>query len=499
MSLTKVSYSMVNGAPVNVLDFGADPTGVADSTAAFNLATKAAQVHTGNNDLNMLLKVYVPAGIYLINGTVYVRKGQHLYGDGNGSTKITTPNTTTGRNVFVLGYGIPGGVETEDPGGLPPVVSDLYTIGGDTTGAFISAPISGYVIRDVFMTFPGVGIIASGGDGLISNIIVDQCLTGIYVRGQNIVISDSIFYVSGNGIWIANATYDVQINNCHFEYSTISDIYFALGATSIQNISVSDCQFVQNTQHTTMTGVNIAGSGVTATFNNCSFRNSYNAGLQTTAGSDQHISVIGCIFDGTKTVPGYAQSTTAKGIKIYGGNWTIKGCVFKYLKAAPVELATIAYASEEVRIQESTFFANTNVTTCITVSGTGGNMQINECSGDLPIVNTQTSVSVTVKTGNTLSNSFDSIASGGARAISMPNNLQVGGGGQLTIVGRSYLATPSDVAGLYLLTGSTGGGTVITLNAIANVAVTYNATTGVVTITNNAANQLDISYFLTYL
>jgi hypothetical protein len=34
MSLTKVSYSMVNGAPANVLDFGADPTGVADSTAA---------------------------------------------------------------------------------------------------------------------------------------------------------------------------------------------------------------------------------------------------------------------------------------------------------------------------------------------------------------------------------------------------------------------------------------------------------------------------------
>ena len=38
MSLTKVSYSMIEGAPVNVLDFGADPTGVVDSLPAFQAA-----------------------------------------------------------------------------------------------------------------------------------------------------------------------------------------------------------------------------------------------------------------------------------------------------------------------------------------------------------------------------------------------------------------------------------------------------------------------------
>ena len=38
MSLTKVSYSMVRGAPVNVVDFGADPTGATDSTAAIQAA-----------------------------------------------------------------------------------------------------------------------------------------------------------------------------------------------------------------------------------------------------------------------------------------------------------------------------------------------------------------------------------------------------------------------------------------------------------------------------
>lgn len=43
MSLTKASYSMINGAPANVLDFGADSTGVADSTAAFAAAFAASK------------------------------------------------------------------------------------------------------------------------------------------------------------------------------------------------------------------------------------------------------------------------------------------------------------------------------------------------------------------------------------------------------------------------------------------------------------------------
>jgi hypothetical protein len=38
MALTKVSYSMIDGAVANVIDYGADPTGVADSTAAIQAA-----------------------------------------------------------------------------------------------------------------------------------------------------------------------------------------------------------------------------------------------------------------------------------------------------------------------------------------------------------------------------------------------------------------------------------------------------------------------------
>ena len=42
MSLTKTSYSMISGAVFNVLDYGADSTGSADSTSAIQAAITAA-------------------------------------------------------------------------------------------------------------------------------------------------------------------------------------------------------------------------------------------------------------------------------------------------------------------------------------------------------------------------------------------------------------------------------------------------------------------------
>jgi hypothetical protein len=70
MSLTKASYSMITGAPANVLDFGADSTGVADSAAAFTAALASSGV------------VYIPNGVYRLNSTITLSSGKVLYGAG---------------------------------------------------------------------------------------------------------------------------------------------------------------------------------------------------------------------------------------------------------------------------------------------------------------------------------------------------------------------------------------------------------------------------------
>jgi hypothetical protein len=68
MSLTKVTYAMINRAPISVIDYGADPTGSSDSGPAFNLA------------LATLGAVVVPSGTYLIKTQIVIPNGAMLFG-----------------------------------------------------------------------------------------------------------------------------------------------------------------------------------------------------------------------------------------------------------------------------------------------------------------------------------------------------------------------------------------------------------------------------------
>ena len=73
MSLTKVSYSMITGAPLNILDFGADPTGINDSAPAIQAAIDAANDanQTGTAPFGFARTTLVfPAGVYLCKSTL---------------------------------------------------------------------------------------------------------------------------------------------------------------------------------------------------------------------------------------------------------------------------------------------------------------------------------------------------------------------------------------------------------------------------------------------
>lgn len=86
MALTKVSFSMIDGAYVNVLDKGADPTGAADSSAAFQAAIDDAAGRY----------IYAPEGTYRIdtqltyNTTTALASGLKLVGDGMSKTIFDT-------------------------------------------------------------------------------------------------------------------------------------------------------------------------------------------------------------------------------------------------------------------------------------------------------------------------------------------------------------------------------------------------------------------------
>ena len=89
MSLTKVSYSLIDGAPTNVLDFGADRTGVTDSTASFLAASNAA-INGGI--------IVIPSGTYLINNLT-TNRAHTWQGEG---MQATTIKTTSSNACFIL-------------------------------------------------------------------------------------------------------------------------------------------------------------------------------------------------------------------------------------------------------------------------------------------------------------------------------------------------------------------------------------------------------------
>lgn len=92
MSLTKVTYSMIDGAAANVLDYGADPTGSNDSTTAIQAAI------TNNS------AVYVPAGTYRISSALQIRKNNFsLFGAGSGASILKLVNGGSAVNIINVG------------------------------------------------------------------------------------------------------------------------------------------------------------------------------------------------------------------------------------------------------------------------------------------------------------------------------------------------------------------------------------------------------------
>lgn len=383
---------------VSVLDFGADPTGIADSTAAFNRATRATVAHGGNDDLSMRREIFVPPGDYLIAGTVYVRKGQTLRGAGCGVSRIVIPNTLTGNIAFKMGYGLISGVPTEDAGGLAPVICELHTIGGDGSGAVISATVAGQKIHDMFITSAGTGIVANGGDGLFYNVIFDGGLNGFIMQGQNQIVSNCLFYLLNYGVVFSSGNYDNQFVGCHFEYSQYNDFLFADGITDIHNVSIANCQFVKNAQYATSNAaINFRCSGANVAIHGCEFRNQRSYSIARTNGVGNVVRVSDCIFNGAKTNPAYTQSTTAAGIDTSNCIFDITNCSFENLFGSPINSGSVE--NYEVLVRGCKYKAISGAASFVVANGTTGSVRISNCEGDgvLPIVNTQSNVAISLK------------------------------------------------------------------------------------------------------
>ncbi len=319
----------VTDAPFNAVFDGAT-----DDTAAFNLASSAADVFSAS----LYRGVYLPSGTTVLgaaSASVRLRKGQTLAGQGWGSSVIDA--SSRGANtapLVVFGERSDG---TDDPAGQPIQVKDLFFVGGPASfGCIDTNGAAGWRIETTFFSSVGVGINATGGDGQIDGCVFDDGLNSITLAAGNTSVSDSLFYLANQQITLNTGSYDVQLNNNQHEYFEVYGVLLNTGATGLRNIQINGGNFLQNGQFANSHAIFIASTGADLTVRGVNFRNLWGAGIQYSTGVGNRLTATDCIFDGLKTLAAYDQSTTMKGIDCSNMDTTINACEFRNLPGVPI-------------------------------------------------------------------------------------------------------------------------------------------------------------------
>lgn len=218
MSLTKVSYSMVEGAPLNVMDFGAIGNGVADDTAAVQAAINAGR------------SIYIPAGEYVVT-TIFVPYDRTITGAGRTATFITSVS-----NQPIVNLGAPSSAKTQ--------MSNL-TIQGSDNPAFTNQH---------GLSFPNT---ANAGvyDCVFSSMEIRLCGgNGIDIRLPS---ASGMFYCSFNDVKVeANFGYGANFQgglfnadvfiNCVFTSNGLGGVYYHDLASQTQEQKYINCSFEAN-------------------------------------------------------------------------------------------------------------------------------------------------------------------------------------------------------------------------------------------------------------
>lgn len=161
MALTKATYSMISNAPQNVVDFGADATGVSNSTSSFQNAI----------DLGGTIKV--PAGSYLVD-TLTVPSDTHIILDAGAIITKTAGTIGDDNNIFNV-YGTVSGTSSTLTANVP-----LASLSISVTSA------SGFAVGDWCLLLDQTFISGSAGQNQEIVRIYDISGTTITLTGATI-------------------------------------------------------------------------------------------------------------------------------------------------------------------------------------------------------------------------------------------------------------------------------------------------------------------------
>jgi hypothetical protein len=189
MSLTKASYSMITGAPINVLDYGAVGDGTTDCTTAFQ--TAITYCSTNNREL------YVPAGTYKITNTLTKASsfvGVNIRGQGAGNSILDFSSLSTPSQSCLVLIGGSGSVPNN-------VIEKLSFVGNQNLRAIEFKGLGGQRVRDCkFQNFLVGGLYNNKDAGSFTEFdVFENCYFGecFYAIEYQRDLGDDSFHGSG--------------------------------------------------------------------------------------------------------------------------------------------------------------------------------------------------------------------------------------------------------------------------------------------------------------
>lgn len=316
MALTKVSYSLVKGDTVSVVDFGADPTGTTDATTVIQSA-----IDSGAK------AVYFPAGTYKITSQIDLVSDQVLFGDGQDQSIISVSGSSWAATKALSGEDT-GNVEIRNLGFVGDShASTAAVVYLENTGA---AKLVGPKITNCsFTSLNGYGVVQVQGPITGSDWTTTTEPSSSWNTFENTIISNLLFT-------------DCTVPNTTYAYASLS--LSALRRFNVDGIVIDNCQergisagyftdgVISNCNVQTTTNGNASSNphGIyirtTKRFSvsNCAVN------LNTTLGSACVRLSRGAYYGVISNIQGSTASTgSAKGFMSHGGNdIVLSGCHF---------------------------------------------------------------------------------------------------------------------------------------------------------------------------
>jgi hypothetical protein len=327
MSLTKVSYSMITGAPVNILDYGfATSASAATNKTAF-LAAVAAAGEGG--------QVVIPQGTYNIDGEIQIiKKGVTIQGAASNYRYSADAGFTGTKLVFTSGTSGIDLTQLDSDGATSSEYTVLRNLNIDGNSILQNGVfIKGCKVLDN-CTLTGCLTAGLRLGGLVNSTVIKQC--GIV--GNNGVSSRGVF-MDGVGNTV------LKVVECNIRQNTIG-----IEINQGTGWEFTDCVIESNTGKATYINVTAGlrvGNGV---FNRCWHENNNVAGLDyqvhftgVDASPDlNYITYYNCHFDALSNTSykdvyiqkgGFVQFYTCQFSASYGASNTIllaAGCTYAY-------------------------------------------------------------------------------------------------------------------------------------------------------------------------